>query len=142
MLRRIEEHLIANNVMHSNQFGYTKKSNTEIAVVHVLNEVYKGVDEALITALTCLDLSRAFDCVQFNILLLKLHKLRFSSSLFCLLKSYLSNRKQATKVNSAVSELIDIRQGVPQGGVLSGFFFIFYVNSINSLNLKSSLFLY
>jgi hypothetical protein len=142
MLRRIEEHLLANNVMHSNQFGYTKKSNTEIAVVHVLNEVYKGVDEALITALTCLDLSRAFDCVQFDILLLKLHKLRFSSSFFCLLESYLLNRKQATKVNSTVSELIDIRQGVPQGGVLSGFFFIFYVNSINSLNLNSSLFLY
>jgi hypothetical protein len=128
--------------MHSSQFGYTKKSNTEIAVVHVLNEVYKGVDEGLITSLTCLDLSRAFDCVQFNILILKLRKLRLSSPFFCLLESYLSNRKQATKVNSSVSDLVNIRHGVPQGGVLSGFFFIFYVNSINRLELNSSLFLY
>jgi hypothetical protein len=142
ILRRLEEHMHINKILSPNQFGYTKHSNTEIAVAHTLNDVYGGIDQNLYTTLTCLDLSRAFDCVKLSILLDKLKKLKFSSNFFLLLQAYFSNRKQIVKVNDEFSSILDVRHGVPQGGVLSGLLFNFYVNSINQLELNSSLFLY
>jgi hypothetical protein len=142
MLRRLEDHLFNNKIINNTQFGYTKNSNTESAVLHILNDVYKGVDNNQATSLTCLDLSRAFDCVIHHILLNKLRKLKLPMMFHKLFESYLENRQQVVKVDTIFSTIRKINYGLAQGGVLSGTLFNIYINSINICQLQSSIVMY
>lgn len=142
ILRRLEEHFHNNNIIHKNQFGYVKSSNTELAVIHILDRVYSSIDNRKSTALTCLDLSKAFDCVQHDIILNKLRKTQLSQSFMDLLKSYFNERSQTVRLNNILSDILVLNNGTAQGGVLSGPLFDLYVNSLNFLDLHSSMFLY
>lgn len=142
ILRRLDDHLLNNQIISNTQFGYTKNSNTEIAVLHILNDVYKGVDNKQATALTCLDLSRAFDCVIHSILLNKLRKLKLPTMFHKLFVSYLENRQQVVKLDNIFSSIRKITYGLAQGGVLSGTLFNLYTNSINLCQLQSSITMY
>jgi Reverse transcriptase (RNA-dependent DNA polymerase) len=142
ILRRLEDHLSCNKIIYQNQFGYTKGSNTEIASIHILNDIYLAMDDKKLTALNCLDLSRAFDCVQPELLLRKVKKTEVSSFFSDLLFSYFSKRQQAVRLDNCISTFRDVRNGTPQGGVLSGILFNLYVNSINLVPLYSRLILY
>jgi hypothetical protein len=140
--RRLQSHLDNNNIINKNQYGYVKKSNCEIAASHILNDVYELIDERKSVALTCIDLSKAFDCIQFDILISKLKKLGLKSFFLNLLISYLYGRKQAVKIDEFLSIFLLIDTGSPQGGVLSGLFFDLYINSIFDLHLLGKLSLY
>ena len=140
--RRFQNHLEFNNIIHKNQFGYVKKSNCEIAVAHVLNDIYDSVDKRKSVSLTCIDLSKAFDCIQFPILIKKLQKLQLDPFFLKLLTSYIYGRKQAVNIDGIISTLLSIKAGSPQGGVMSGPFFDLYINSIFKLNLKGNMYLY
>lgn len=111
-------------------------------MIHTLNDIYKKIDSKLVTALLTIDLSKAFDCINHEILLSKLTKLQFPAFFIKLLKSYLENRYQAVKIDDILSDPLLIICGTPQGGVLSGLFFNIYVNSIFNLLLSSVLRLY
>jgi hypothetical protein len=140
--RRLSAHLLTNDILHRGQFGYTTKSNTEIAAIHILNDIYNSIDQKLCTSLTCIDLSKAFDCLNHSLLIEKFTKLGLDRFFFKLLSSYLSDRQQLVKINEISSNLQYVKCGTPQGGVLSGLFFNLYVNSIFSLNLHGSQSLY
>lgn len=142
IIRRLNAHISNNEILNVNQFGYKEKSNTETAIAHILNEIYNGIDQNYATSLTCIDLSKAFDCLSHNILITKLEKLKLDEFFLNLLKSYLTNRQQAVKVNGKISSFETVYCGTPQGGVLSGLLFNIYVNSIFELNLYGNLFLY
>lgn len=142
ILRRLEDHFQNNKIIHKNQFGYVKGSNTELAVIHILDKVYSSIDNRKSTALTCLDLSKAFDCVQHDIILNKLRKTQLSPFFMELLKSYFNERSQTVRLNNVLSDILVLNNGTAQGGVLSGPLFDLYVNSLNFLDLHSSMNLY
>ena len=81
------------------------------------------------------DLSKAFDCLPHELLLAKLHPYGFSIPALKLVCSYLKNRKQRTKINTAYSCWEEILFGVPQGSILGPLLFniflcdLFYVTS-------------
>ena len=60
------------------------------------------------------DLSKAFDCLPHELLIAKLHAYGFSLSALRLVNSYLSNRKQPTKINENFSSWEEILFRVPQ----------------------------
>ena len=64
------------------------------------------------------DLSKAFDCLDHELLIAKLKVYGFSLTALKLVHNYLSNRKQRTKINSTNSSLLEIIFGVPQGSIL------------------------
>ena len=64
------------------------------------------------------DLSKAFDCLPHDLLLAKLNAYGFSLPALRLVQSYLSNRKQRTKISSEFSLWEEILFGVPQGSIL------------------------
>ena len=69
------------------------------------------------------DLSKAFDCLPHELLIAKLHAYGFSLSALRLMYSYLSNRKQRTKINESYSFWEEILYGVPQGSILGPLLF-------------------
>ena len=76
-----------------------------------------------------LDLSKAFDTLDHEILMAKLQYYGIHGTPLELVKSYLTNRKQFVEIEDTKSKMLDISTGVPQGSILGPVLFIIYVNA-------------
>ena len=99
------------------------------------NDWYLNIDKGKFTSDTFIDLKKAFDTVNHEILLKKLYLYGIREKEFRWLRSYLSNRKQCCKVNGQMSELVDVTCDVPQDSCLGPLLCLPYINDLTlSLN--------
>ena len=75
-----------------------------------------------------MDLSKAFDCLNHELLIAKLEAYGFSKRVLTFIHSYLYKKQQRVKVNGSFSEWKEINQYVPQGSVLGHLLFNLYIN--------------
>jgi len=87
-----------------------------------------------------LDIQKAFDTVNYNILIKKLYFSGIRGSLLKWLISYLTERLQSVKLKSSVSEYLEIKSRVPQGSTLGSLLFSVYVNDLANLGLFGNLY--
>ena len=92
--------------------------STETALVNVTDNILKAIDEKAASLLVLLDMSKAFDSLNHNLLLRKLRKLGLNTSAASWFSSYLSSRYQRVRYEDSVSELLPLTNGVPQGSIL------------------------
>ena len=89
-----------------------------------------------------MDLSKAFDCLPQDLLLLKLREYGLSPSAINLVQSYLSNRSQCVKLGSVTSTYESIFKGVPQGSILGPVLFNIFTNDIFTFVKNSTIYNY
>ena len=73
------------------------------------------------------DLSKAFDCINHELLIAKLHACGFSLESLTFIQSYLTNRIQRVKINSSFSEYSNVESRVPQGPLSGPLFFKIFI---------------
>ena len=131
-----------NKHFYGSQYGYRQRHSTETACLELVDKLMKNLDEGQTPICFFLDLSKAFDTLDHNILLNKLQHYGFRGTELKWFQSYLSNRMQYVDIDGIKSNIKSIKTGVPQGSILGPLLFIIYMNDINQVSSKFDAILY
>ena len=111
------------NIFSKYQYGFRKGFSTQQFLLALLKKWKKSLDRGKVFGALLADLSKAFDCLNHDLLIAKLNGYGFSLPTLRLIHNYLSNRKQRTRINNSYSTWMEIVFGVPQGSILGPLLF-------------------
>ena len=95
--KQVYDYFVSNNLFFNSQYGYRKQHSTEHATLELVDRIHTALDNGDIPIAIFLDLSKAFDTINHEILLEKLQKYGFHSIALKWFHSYFSNRKQCVR---------------------------------------------
>ena len=109
------------------QCGFRKGFNTQNCLLVLIEKCREVLDKRSYAGVLLTDLSKAFDCINHELLLAKLHAYGFSLESLTFIQSYLSNRIQMVKINSSFSDYSNVKSGVPQRSISGPVFFNIFI---------------
>ena len=119
-----------NNILYDHQYGFRKGRSTQQAIITLVDKITKSQDIGDIVITLLIDLKKAFDTIDHQILLRKLYSYGIRGSMLKWMESYLTDRSQYVVFDGKVSQTRGIKCGVPQGSILGPLLFIISVNDI------------
>lgn len=127
---QIYEYLTTNDLLNSKQYGFRSLHSTALALSVSTNHWLLDMGNGKMNTVIFLDIKKAFDTVDHDILLKKMMAYGISGSELEFFESYLRNRVQYCNINGSVSGFRKISCGVPQGSILGPLLFLIYMNDL------------
>ena len=140
MCLRIRNHFENYNLLYNLQFGFREKHSTNHAVVNMVQKIQESINGNKIAIGIFIDLQKAFDTVNHEILINKLDSYGIRGVAKNWIKSYLTNRQQYVFINGQESDKEYLLHGVPQGSVLGPMLFTIYINDMHNCIKNSNSF--
>ena len=132
MNNRLYKFLVENNILYQKQFGFQNLHSTDHAILQLMNQLTDAFSQEKYNLGIFIDLSNAFDTVNYNILLEKLKAYGIQSENPKWFRSYLSNRKQFISYDDSKTEMKIVKCVVLQGPILGPLFFLIFVNDLSN----------
>ena len=127
--KRLKTYIDKHVLLSDNLYRFRSNRSTSLALLEHVEKITKSIDGKYTIGIF-IDIKKAFDTIDHNILLQKLHFLGVRGVANSWLTSYLSKRMQYVEVCDCMSDLLQVKCGVSQGSVLGPLLFILYINDI------------
>ena len=144
--RIVHTHVISfieeKGLLNQNQGGFRKNKSTISTTAKFIDDILLGMNDKQYTVAAFIDLKKAFDTINHEILIRKLPHFGFNNNIIRWVENYLQNRKQKCIVNGKTSMEAGIVCGVPQGSILGPLLFLLFINDLDQDLLHSKVLLY
>ena len=124
MFRQISNCMDCHAWKYQREFG--RDYCTQNSFLHMLDKYVRAVDNGKVLWLLFTDLSTMYNCLSHELPIAKLHAYGFSSAALRLMLSYLTNRKQRTKINSSYSSWEELLFGISKDLYLTLYYSIYF----------------
>lgn len=133
---QLKKYIDTINILPERQSGFRSGFSTATTLLDITDDMLQGIDNKQITVTVMLDYSKAFDCIDHELLLAKLKYYGLSLNALNWFKNYLSDRYQIVQIvkNDTIirSRPASIHKGVPQGSILGPLLFILYTADVQT----------
>ena len=133
---RLDNFIEKHNLLSDSQYGFRTSMSTNMALMELTEEITNSIDKGKYAVGIFVDLKKAFDTINHDILISKMERYGIRGVVLKWLKSYISNRQQFVQLGNHKSSFLEIKCGVPQGSVIGPKLFILYINDIYKVSKK------
>nr|CAH7757971.1 unnamed protein product [Callosobruchus chinensis] len=124
--QQVVEYANEHKIIPKHQSGFRKGYSTTSALSNLTDNIIRARDKKMASVLISLDYSKAFDCLDHDLILAKLHYYGFDNKSVAFFNFYLKDRQQTVTLNGIYSPPTNIISGVPQGSILGPLLFLLY----------------
>ena len=124
------DHLTEFDLLSKHQSGFRPHHSTQDVLLHVTDSWRRAIDNKDYVGAVFLDLAKAFDCVDHDILISKLPYYGLDGKVLLWIQNYLTDRTQRVCLDNDQSSWSRVAIGVPQGSILGLLLFTLYINDL------------